>query len=76
MIKTITIEEYNAIIDSFDGHSYPLNPGCYIVPHAGCYIAIDNSTNNAWVETFGDFADAEDWLLTDEEADQFKSYIK
>lgn len=61
MIKFVELEKVSKIIENFNNKK-PSEIGKFLTVEGNLYIAVDNSTGDAWTEDFPDMKDAIDWL--------------
>jgi len=61
MIKFVLKEEISEIINNFANNASN-EEGKFLTVEGNKYVAVDNSTGDAWTEEFDDIQDAIDWL--------------
>lgn len=61
-IQVVAIEKINEVISSRRPLGLFLSRGHRVGGKKGSFIAVDNSTGNAWTEEFKNLSDAEEWL--------------
>lgn len=61
MIKFVPLEKVSEIIENFNNNK-PTEEGKYLTVEGNRFVAVDNSTGDAWTEDFPKMKDAIDWL--------------
>jgi len=63
MIHLVVKEVISNIIETFDSHSPDKDIiGKFLTVDENSFVAVDNSTGDAWTEEFDNMQDALDWL--------------
>ena len=58
-VKVVTADVIQGIVDRYvEGQSRPEDRGAFIAPEDDCWVAVDNTTGDCWVEEFKTEAEA------------------
>lgn len=61
MIKFVPLEKVSEIIENFNNNK-PTERGKFLTVEGNQFVAVDNTTGDAWTEDFPKMKDAIDWL--------------
>lgn len=75
MIKFVSKEKITEVIHNYC-NNIPIEKDKYITVDGNSFIAVDNSTGDAWTEEFPTMKDAIDWLNNKFEMSEYRDRMK